>query len=379
MKLIKYLYITIFIFIEYFCTNTQPIEDKNSIFVNLNKEKSISIYDLFSKIEIIPMENIDEAVIGEPIHEMRVSNEEFYFLSGKEQVILHFDKNGRFINKINHYGTGPEEYAALSDFRFNRFNNNLEILCSMGYINIYDHSGRIFKKRISFDKNEVSAIHNFIELSLDKYLLFSKSRKGNKLMWYDTTKKSIIAENYDLPRFLFFHTPYHHTFTPFYLYNDTVHFVQGYNGEVFTADSIGNFKVKYNFNFGEYNFDISNLKDKDVKYYITHAHTIGTKYANRFIAYGENSKYYISRFSFNKRLCHLLLDKKKGNSFYFNRLKEDCLCFPLYMDEYALYFIANPQELNMAINPEILPIKEREKFNAVSLMDNPIVVKYTFK
>lgn len=49
------------------------------------------------------------------------------------------------------------------------------------------------------------------------------------------------------------------------------------------------------------------------------------------------------------------------------------------MDEYALYFIANPQELNMAINPEILPIKEREKFNAVSLMDNPIVVKYTFK
>ncbi|GAK36685.1 6-bladed beta-propeller [Bacteroides graminisolvens] len=375
----KFLYVII-ILLGSSCAERQPIkESENLIFVDLEKENSVSMYDLFSKVELIPLENTNEAVVGEPIREMRVDNGHFYLLTGKQEVIWHFDEKGHFVDKINHYGSGPNEYSTLSDFRFNRFNGDLEILCCWGYINVYDHSGKTFKKRISFDWNKTSVVHNFIELSPNKYLFFSKSRKGNKMMWYDVEKNDIIAECYNLPKFLFFNTPFHHTFTPFYSYNDRVHFVQAYNGTVFTADSEGYFKSEYNFDFGEYNFDISGLEDKDMRYYITYTATVGAKYANRFIAYGENSKYYISRFNFRKKLSHLVMDKKTGKTYYFTKLKENCLCFPLCMDEKALYFISYPEELNVAVNPNILSKEDRDEINKVSPADNPIIIKYTFK
>lgn len=362
------------------CTKRQSLDgDRGSFFVNLDKDSTVSISDLFSKVELIPLENTPEVIVGEPIREMRVDKGHLYFLAGKQELIWHFDDKGKFVDKIDHYGSGPGEYSELTDFRFNRFSGDLEILCCWGYINVYDHSGKTFVKRISFDSNETLVVHNFIELSPDKYLFFSNSRKGKKMIWYDVNKKSLFAENDDLPKFLFFNTPFHHTYTPFYCINDTAHFVQAYNGEVFTADNEGNLMNKYKFNFGEYNFDISRLEDKDLKYYMTYTATVAYKYANRFIAYGENSKYYIARFNFNRKLSHLVMNKKTGKTFYFTKLKEDCLCFPLYMDEEALYLIASPEELRLAVNPNVLSEKDKMIMNKISPSDNPIVIKYFFK
>lgn len=155
--------------------------------------------------------------------------------------------------------------------------------------------------------------------------------------------------------------------------------MQAYNGEVYVADRNGGLNSKYSFDFGKYNFDISDLQEEPIEYYVRHSHSIGTKYANRFIAYGENSRYYISRFAFWKSLYHLVVDKQNGNIMTFRKLKEKCLCFPVCMDETALYFFASPQELQFAVNSEILPDAEREKFNAVSSDDNLVVIKYTFK
>lgn len=347
--------------------------------VNLDEEHVVSIYDLFSEVEIIPMETNEESVMGYPITKMLIDNGQFYFSTHKGNAIWQFDSSGHFIRKINHYGAGPHEYSELSDFRFNRFTGDLEILCTWGYLNVYEHSGNIFKKRISFDKEHISVLHNFIELSQNKYLLFSASKRGNKMIWYDVSNNDIISEDYNLPEFLFFNTPYHHTYTPFYVFNDTVHFVQAGNGEVFVADTIGGLRTKYNFDFGKYNFDISKLEEESVEFYVRHSHSIGTKYANRFLAYGENSNYYISRFSFQKGIQHLLMDKKNNNIITFGRTKEKCLLMPVYMDENFLYYFASPQELQVAINPKILSDEDVVRFNSVSPDDNLVVIKCKFK
>lgn len=361
------------------CTHSNKASMKNDEVVNLDKENSVSLYDMFSKVEIIPMETTDETVMGYPPKKMLVNDGQFYFLAQKAQVICQFDENGRFVKKINYHSSGPQEYSDISDFRFNHFSGDLEILCAWGYINVYDPSGCTFKKRISFDKKDINVVHNFIELSPDRYLLFPAARKGNKMVWYDVAEDRAVAEDYNLPEFLFFNTPYSHTFSPFYMFNDTVHFVQAYNGEVYVADKDGGLKPKYDFDFGEYNFDISTLKEESVEYYVRHSHSIGARYANRFIAYGENSRYYISRFAFRRSLYHLVMNKRDGSVMTFQRLKEKCLCFPVCMDETALYFFASPQELQVAINPEILSDEERKKFDSVLPDDNPVVIKYTFK
>ncbi len=49
------------------------------------------------------------------------------------------------------------------------------------------------------------------------------------------------------------------------------------------------------------------------------------------------------------------------------------------MDEKALYFISYPEELNVAVNPNILSKEDRDEINKVSPADSPIIIKYTFK
>lgn len=359
--------------------NSAKKDYDSALYIDLDKEQEISLFDIFSQVEIIPLETAESVVMGEPVIEMRVHNGQYYFTCGKQESIWHFDADGTFLQEINHYGNGPGEYTNLVDFRFNRFSGDLEILSAMGYISVYNDSGSVFKKRLSFNQPDIKSVHNYIELTPTLYLLFSGAKEGNKMVWYDVQKNRIIAENYALPTYLFFYTPYHHSFTPFYCFQDTVHFVQAYDGEVFTVNNTGEITSKYQFDFGEYTFDISNLKEESVQYYVVHARTIGAKYANRFIVYGENSKYYITRFKFHNRLYHLFVDKKKGFSLIFKRFKEDCLCFPLYMDEECLYFIATPQELNMAINKNVLSEDDKRKYEGVSSDNNPIVIKYTFK
>ena len=67
------------------CTKRQSLDgDRGSFFVNLDKDSTVSISDLFSKVELIPLENTPEVIVGEPIREMRVDKGHLYFLAGKQ-------------------------------------------------------------------------------------------------------------------------------------------------------------------------------------------------------------------------------------------------------------------------------------------------------
>lgn len=362
------------------CVSTiNRVDEEKAVVVNLDEKSKISLFDLFSSIELIPLETSDSILMGAPLRQMAVFKNRFYLLVGKENQLWEFDEKGHFIKSINHYGAGPGEYSTLACFQFNHFTGNLEILSDFGDIFVYDESGTSFKKKISLRGEGISAVHEFISLSPAKYLIFSSSRNGNKMIWYDALKEQVYKEDYDLPSFLFFKTPYHHTFSPFYLYGDTVHFVQGYNGEVFVADSLGTLSSKYHFDFGKANLLLSDLPDKDIKYNIRHRHAEGTKKATCFITYGENSHYYICSFSYQNRPMHLIVDKREGKVCSFSYYEENCSSFPFYMDEEALYSLLYPKELYKAVSPQVLSGKDAERYKYITLENNPIIVKYVFK
>lgn len=152
---------------------------------------------------------------------------------------------------------------------------------------------------------------------------------------YNAQQNKIISEMYDLPDFLFFNTLYHHSYSPFYVYDNKVHFTQSYNGDVFTIEN-NSLAPKYRWDFGEKNFDITNLEDKPIEYYMKYTRTTGSQYANTFITYGENSKFYMTTFFFNNKTFSLVYDKKSGNSSIFNSFKEGHKCIPIYVDEEAI-------------------------------------------
>ena len=355
-----------------------PRDVKGIKTVNIDKNNVVSIYDIFSKVEIIPLEMTEESALGYPLRKILVNDGNYYVLDYTQNTIFKFDSCGKYLDKINKLGSAPEEYTLLYDFSFNPYNQNLELMSAMGYINIYDHSGEFFKQRVNLPKT-VHSINYFANLSPDKYVFFSNTKEGNKIMLYDIKEKKITSENYDVPSFIFTNTPYHHSYSPFYMHNDTVCFVQAYNGDVFTICEDGTLKPRFQWNFMEYNFDISTLKEESIEFYVNHSRSVSSHYATCFLAYGENSDYYITRFRLKKRYYHLILNKKEGTCLTFNSLKEGCDCFPFLMDNNYLYFYVSPRELNFALNPDVLNSRDRLKFETVTFDDNPIIIKYTFK
>lgn len=361
------------------CRNTDMTMAEAVIPVNLEKEVPVSFNDLFSKLELIPLETTKQSVMGYPISKLLVKEGNLYLSTPKEQTIWVFDRHGKFLRKISHEGNGPYEYVSMSDFNFNPFTNDLEILCPFGYICVYDSLGENFKKRISLNQEKIRSVHFFTHLAPEKYLFFSNSAEGNKMFWYDAGNSRFYAEDYNLPTFLFFNTPYHHSSSPFYSRDTVQNFVQAYNGEVYTVDTSGKLHRKYAFDFGEYNFDISHLEEADVEYYVRYSRSIGSRYANSFIAYGENDRYYMARFKFRNQLKHLLYDKKEKQAQCFGELKEGGYAFPVFMDNEALYMFADAGEIGRAVSPTLLSEEYNRILDTMTIDDNPIIIKYTFK
>ncbi|MEA4936483.1 MAG: 6-bladed beta-propeller [Paludibacter sp.] len=148
------------------CSSRPSTERKgrNLIEIDPNKDDKVSVYDLFSRIEIIPLETKQNSLltflIGEP-DRVIVHENNFYFLDDSQHLIIVFNSEGKFLKKISKKGNGPEEYISIDDFNINRFTGNLEVLSSVGrYINVYDLSENIFIERIKFP-SDMPIVQNF--------------------------------------------------------------------------------------------------------------------------------------------------------------------------------------------------------------------------
>lgn len=345
--------------------------------VDLDNLSSPSFNDYFLKLEIIPLELNNETLIQDVLGQIWYNNK-LYVLDQKQKIVFIFDQEGNFIRKIDKCGNGPGEYTDLADFQLNRFTGDLELLSPMGGILRYDSLGNVFKGYIPLPPT-IGAVQQFSAVSPEVYLYFCEAREGNKIVAYDIKKNKIISELYDKPKFVFFSTLYHHTYTPFYIFENKVHFIQAYNGDVFTFED-GELSPKYLWNFGKYNFEITDLEDnKDIPYYLEHYRTIGSKYATIFIAYVENSKYYITQFSFQKKMCTLIYDKKNNRSVVFNSFKEGHRLIPTYIDESAVYCFAESRVLPIVVNRDELSEENQRIYDSIDAESNPVILKYTLK
>lgn len=100
--------------------------------VDVNNEIEISIYDLFSKVEIIPLEVSESSLLYEYIDKTIFHNNLYYVMPAKQNILFVFDSQGKYVDQINKQGNGPGEYNELEDFNFNRFTGNLELMSSFG-------------------------------------------------------------------------------------------------------------------------------------------------------------------------------------------------------------------------------------------------------
>ncbi|MBN2818553.1 MAG: 6-bladed beta-propeller [Bacteroidales bacterium] len=147
MKPNQILFLTIWSLIIVSCSPKSKTKDFQSV-TTLNIEKAITqsqavdVNALFKKIEFIPLETNDEALLGDVLKIRK--HKGFYYLYDNTGNLFRFDTEGKFMNRIGAIGNGPEEYNTITDFTID-MKNDLVVVNSLGKLICFTIEGKFVK------------------------------------------------------------------------------------------------------------------------------------------------------------------------------------------------------------------------------------------
>ena len=116
------------------------VSAQKPVVINLAKAisespKEIMLNELASDIRYVPLETTDDCLMNNEFYIMQYTGEDI-ITSG----IFHFDKNGKFLNKIGSTGQGPEEYLQ-GLFAFGDWKNKLLYVQNWTTLTCYGFDG----------------------------------------------------------------------------------------------------------------------------------------------------------------------------------------------------------------------------------------------
>lgn len=107
------------------------------------------------QVRFQPLETQDSAYFRLKSSVVRTYKDKIFVNDMRADVVLVFDEAGRFLNRINHKGEGPEEYVSILEFM--PCNDRLYVLDMRKQVQVYDFKGE-YLKTIPLKK----AAHNFM-------------------------------------------------------------------------------------------------------------------------------------------------------------------------------------------------------------------------
>lgn len=174
--------------------NSRNKVDNKSIETISVKLKTAKKYDFkivdSSEISYTKLSTSPKCLIGR-IDKFYIYNDQFVFIS--DNKLFMFNKNGKFLFKLNKTGKGPHEYITLTDVYINK----------SGIINILDKKGRKILKYNSSGKhlktfNTGLIGESFIKLNKDNWCIHIGSNiteeSKYKLNFYSERSKEIISK-----------------------------------------------------------------------------------------------------------------------------------------------------------------------------------------
>lgn len=143
----RYIAITILSLLLFSCTNN--IDKSITTLKVVETTDTIFLSQIVSSIEYIPLETPPGIYINRA-SKIILFNDKFFTISN-EQIFI-FDRNGKYLSKINRKGRGPNEYLSIMDFCVNPDDGTLCLITRSEKYNIdkYDLSGN-FVQRIPMD------------------------------------------------------------------------------------------------------------------------------------------------------------------------------------------------------------------------------------
>lgn len=383
----KCFYLLLFTWILASCSS-QTKETKNNVLKATLKETEVSLKDLFSRIEVIPLETNDTALMDH-VHRIRKVNNKYYILNedypGFTYInILVYDVEGNFLHTIGKKGQGPEEYPWLIyDMDIDTEKDLVYMMSPSGMLYLYRTDGSFVRKMnmpegliyhgLQFlNSNQLLSWAGGTDIDNDAMsVLDADSAKLIKGLWRDHNDP-----NWDIIEFT-------------YAYQDKIYFTPSIDRQVYevTSDSL---RIAYEWDFGEDNYDASSVRsrlegltpvDKEEEWKEMRK-TGGVPYT--LLKQGQTNKYYFTNVlgilgerddkGYAKNYFSLFYEKATGRSFYFKKTTEGLAIRPDMTTEEALYQLIPTEDLEL-----LLPVlDETEKAKVMKRVedDNPCLVKF---
>lgn len=343
--------------------------------IDLDKDDDISVFDLFSEVEIIPLETNDSSILAD-VSRYEIWDDTLYILDKQQDDVFMFKMDGEFIRRLGHKGNGPNEYVGIEDMNINRFTGNLEILSTDGRIILYNSGNGTFLSQITLPNY---FIHSFQNVSSNIDVFYFNSEKNDALQLYDRKEKKIIASAWKIPKSLSFtgFLP----LKPFYIYNDSVYLYKGYSGESFSVLPQYPLLLPHHlWDFGEYTFDVNSVPiAKDWKYYHNLYMNGSANQALGFVLCAENDCYHMTQFRYRNEDKILFYNKKTKEKKLFHEFKEGFGVTFRYVDNKYLTSICYYDYRFKSINPVVLDDKNHKRFLSIKEESNPFVIRYKFR
>ena len=368
--------------------SSQTEENGDNVLKATLKETEVSLKDLFSRIEVIPLETNDTALMDH-VHRIRKVNNKYYILNedypGFTYInILVYDVEGNFLHTIGKKGQGPEEYPWLIyDMDIDTEKDLVYMMSPSGMLYLYRTDGSFVRKMnmpegliyhgLQFlNSNQLLSWAGGTDIDNDAMcVLDADSAKLIKGLWRDHNDP-----NWDIIEFT-------------YAYQDKIYFTPSIDRQVYevTSDSL---RIAYEWDFGEDNYDASSVRsrlegltiaEKDEKWNEMRK-TGGVPYT--LLKQGQTNKYYFTNVlgilgerddkGYAKNYFSLFYEKATGRSFYFKKTTEGLAIRPTMITEEALYQLIPTEDLEL-----LLPVlDETEKAKVMKRVedDNPCLVKF---
>jgi hypothetical protein len=348
--------------------------DVSELHVNINKLHQVSVFDIFKKVELIPLETNEKSLI-KSIDKVIYSNGKYYVLDKSRQLLLVFDEDGRYLKQIGTPGQGPNEYFNFTDFYISRFSQQIVLLSPSGILYFYDFDGIVQDKRKL--EGDVFNYQTFAELTEDLIVLWSNVETDTEqIRIYSKKEKKFIGKYFieKDPINMLSHSVFHE-------YGRDVYFSKATNNNVYKITPNQVYKV-FKWDFGKENLKIeqynlpSNPQEKSNKIFEMF---LDSKLPYMITDQNQTTTYYYARLRINgNESKHVFYCKENNKYLVFKKFSEDLSFSPYFWQDDYVIGIGNVLGKTM-VNATVLDADDAAILSKQTEEDNPCLVKYYFK
>ncbi len=342
-----------------------------------------NITDLVEDYKYIRLETRPECIISN-IDKILYRSGKFYILDAKAQALFVFDKDGKFISKIEKPGRGPGEYIYLMDFDIDIFGNIYLLDLNQKAILKYDMHGKFIEKdqRDYFISNiaviDTSTLltyqHAAVSSNVKYKLIFQENgEKVNSFLPIDKSNKINMLKPF----------PLNHSGHKL-LYNEDL------SDTIFSV-TLDSLYARYFIDFGRYSIDPSLRSNYEYFLKSDKIRIEGWRINNYF----ETSHYFTCTYNLNGKTWSLYYSLVDGKTFV--TFCPDCDETPQkvigdfraigvcgdYFISYLKIHTIQKYKSGIANKPnrmvELIGQQNIELIQSIDLADNPVLVLYKMK